>query len=57
MLESGKTTYNEFVLARIEFLRRIGAPNESLRLNIIYYMFKYIFGIKTTLLESLSNQK
>ena len=34
-----------------------GASNESLRLIIIYYMFKYIFGIKTTLLESLSNKK
>ena len=28
------------------------APNESLRLIIIYYMFKYKFGIKTTLLQS-----
>ena len=34
-----------------------GAPNESLRLIIIYYMFKYIFGIKTTFLESLRSQK
>ena len=29
------------VLARSEFLRPVGAPNESLRLIIIYYMFKY----------------
>ena len=29
-----------------------GAPNESLRLIIIYYMFKFIFGIKTTFLQS-----
>ena len=42
---------------RIEFLRHIGAPNESLRLIIIYSMFKYTFGIKTTLLKSLRNQK
>ena len=34
----------------------VGAPNESLRL-IIYYMFKYSFRIKTSLLESLRNQK
>ena len=50
MLDFGKTTYNDFVLARIEFLKHIGVPNESLRLIIIYYMFKYTFGIKTTLL-------
>ena len=36
----GKTSYNDFVLARGEFLRLVGAPNESLRLIIIYYMFK-----------------
>ena len=35
----------------------IGAPNESLRLIILYYMLKYTFGIKTTLLQSLRNQK
>ena len=56
-LDFGKTTYNYFVLARSEFLSHIGAPNESLRLIPIYYMFKYTFGIKTTLLESLRNQK
>ena len=43
--------------ARAEFLRLVGAPNESLTLIIIYYMFKYTFRIKTTLLESLHNQK
>ena len=52
-----KTSYNDFVLPRSEFLRHIGAPNESLRLIIINYMFKYTLGIKTTLLESLRNQK
>ena len=25
---------------------RVGAPNQSLRLIIIYYIFKYSFGIK-----------
>ena len=48
---------NNFVLMRIESLRHIGAPNESPRLIIIDYMFKYTFGIKTTLLKSLRNQK
>ena len=48
---------NNFVLTRIESLRHIGAPNESLRLIIIYYIFKYTFGIKTALLKSLQNQK
>ena len=56
-LDFGNTTYNDFVLARSEYLRNIGAPNESLRLIILYYMFKYTFGTKTTLLESLQNQK
>ena len=31
----GKTSYNDFVLARTEFLRHVGAPNESLRIIII----------------------
>ena len=39
------------------FLRLFGAPNESLILIIIYCIFKYSVGIKTTLLESLRNQK
>ena len=46
----GKTSYNDLVFARNEFLRLSGAPNESLILIIIYYMFKYSFGIKTTFL-------
>ena len=49
--------HNNFVLTRIESLRHIGVPNESPRLIIIDDMFKYTFGIKTTLLESLRNQK
>ena len=41
---------------RGEFLRLVRAQNESLRLIIIYYMYKYTFVIKTTLLESLRSQ-
>ena len=40
-----------------EFLMTVGAPNESLRLITIYFTFKYSFGIKTTLPESLRSQK
>ena len=50
MLNFGKTSYNDFVLERGEYLRLVGAPNESLGL-IIYYMFTYKFGNKTTLLD------
>ena len=53
----GKTSYNDLVFERNEFLRLVRAPNESLILIIIYYMFKYSVGIKTTLLESLRSQK
>ena len=53
MLDLGKTSYKDFVLARSGLLRHIGAPNESLRLIIIYYMSKYSFEIETTLPESL----
>ena len=57
MIDFDKTSYTDFALARNEFLRLAEAPTESLSLIIIYYTFKYTFGIKTTLLESLSNQK
>ena len=57
MLEFSKTSYKDLVFARGEFLRFGGATNESLRLIIIYYMFKYMFGNKTTLLESHRSQK
>ena len=53
----GKTEYKHFVTARSDFLKLVGAPNESLRLVNIYYMFKYTFCIKPTLLESLRSQK
>ena len=52
-LDFGKTSYKDLVFARGEFLRLVGAPNESLRLIIIYYMLKYTFRIRKTLLESL----
>ena len=57
MLYFSKTSYNDLVFARNEFLRLVGVLNESLILIIIYYMFKYSVGIKTTLLESLWRQK
>ena len=44
-------------LARSEFLRFVAAPNESLRLIIIYYMFKYSFEFNTTFLESIWTKK
>ena len=47
----------DFVFARIEFIKVVGAPNESLRFVIVNYMFKYTFGIKTTYLDSLRNEK
>ena len=52
-----KTSYNDLAFAQNEFLRLFGAPNQSLILTIIYYMFKYLVGIKTNLLESLRSQK
>ena len=53
----GNTSHTDFVFARNEFLRLFGDPHQSLILIVIYYMFKYSFGIKTTLLESLRSQK
>ena len=40
-----------------DILRLVGAPNESLRLNKTYYMFKYSFGGKNNLLESFWSEK
>ena len=57
MLDFGKTTYKDLVFARGAFLRFIGAPNESLRLIIIYYLFKYSFRVKISLVESLGTKK
>ena len=56
-LDLGTTYQKDFVFARSDFLRLIGAQNESLRRIIIQYMFKYSCRIKTTLLESLQSQK
>ena len=42
---------------RSEFLRFVASPNVSLRFIIICHKFKYTFGIKITLLQSLRNQK
>ena len=42
---------------RSDLIRLVGAPNKSLRLIIIYYVFKYSFRIKTSLLESLRSLK
>ena len=56
MLEFGKTGYKDLVFVRGEFLSVVGAQNESLRIILMYYMFKYLFGITTTLLESLRSQ-
>ena len=48
-----KTRFNDSVLPQNDFLRLVGAPNESIRLILIYYMFKYSFGIRTVLPESV----
>ena len=42
----------DLVFSRSDFLGLVGAPNESLRLIIIYYMIKYSFRIQKTLLGS-----
>ena len=52
-----KSPLKGIVFYRTDFLRVVGAPNVTLRLIIISYMFEYTFGIKTTLLESLRNEK
>ncbi|MCV5003232.1 hypothetical protein OFM39_26580, partial [Escherichia coli] len=53
----GKTTYKDLVFGQNKFLKLVGTANEFIILIIIYYMFKYSIGIKTTLLESLQRQK
>ena len=50
------TNYKDLVFARGEFLSVVGAQNGSLRIILMCYMFKYLFGITTTLLESLRSQ-
>ena len=51
-----QTSYKDLVFARGEFLSVVGSQNESLRIILMSYTFKYWFGITTTLLESLQNQ-
>ena len=51
-----QTSYKDLVFARGEFLSVVGAQNESLRIILMSYIFKYLFGITTTLLESLRSQ-
>ena len=41
---------------RGELLSVVRAQNESLRIILMYYIFKYLFGITTTLLDSLRIQ-
>ena len=50
-------SYNDLDFPRNKFLRLVGAPNESLILIIIYYIFKYSVGIKRNLREKLQSQK
>ena len=57
MLYFGKTSYKDLVFARNKFLKLVRAPNVILILIIIYYMFNYSVGIKTTWLESLGIKK
>ena len=52
-----KPDYKHLIIAGSEFLKLVGPPNESLRLIIIYYIFKYTFVIKKMFLESLQSQK
>ena len=51
-----QTSYKDLVFARGEFLSVVGGQNGSLRIILMYYTFKYWFGITTTLLESLRSQ-
>ena len=39
-----QTSYKDLVFARVEFLSVVGAQNESLRIILMYYMFKYWLG-------------
>ena len=56
-LDLGKTSYKDLVFVRSDLIRLVGAPNDSLRVIITYYSFKYSFRIKITLLEPLRSQK
>ena len=45
------------MFARGKFLRLVGCPNESHGHTIIYYLFKYTFSIKKSLLVLLRSRK
>ena len=51
-----QTIYKDLVFVRGEFLSIFGAQNESLRIILMYYIFKYWFGFITILLESLRSK-
>ena len=57
MLDLGKTSYKHLVFARSDFIKVVGAPNESLRLIIIQYILKYSFRITKTLLVTSEPKK
>ena len=40
-LELGKTSYNDLVFTRGDFLWLVGAKNDYIRFILTYYMFKY----------------
>ena len=48
--------FRDLLFARGEFLSVVAAHNESLQIILMYYMFKYLFGMTTTLLVSLRSQ-
>ena len=56
-LDISKTSYNDFVWAQSDFLMLVWAPNESLRLIIIYYTLKYSFSIRKICFSHLGAQK
>ena len=51
-----QTCYKVLVFSPGQFLSVFHAQNETLRIILMYYTFKYWFGITTTLLESLLSQ-
>ena len=51
-----QTSYKDLVFAGGEFLSVVAAQNESLRVILMYYMFKYRLGMTTTFLETLRSK-
>ena len=56
-LDLGKASYKDLVFARGEFLSVIGAQNESLRIILMYYMYKYWLGSHNNLARLTSEPK